>query len=244
MSCGRNGRSFKMQMQVGSRGRRSWINRTCLRQRLGSSQMDDCNWAQVNTKSGQGFASSGLITSAWKVTEDPNSAWSGWRLPFIPLLIAGQGETNFTQHCAAGQLSDGRLQLEAITSVGVLHTTWKVSTDPSAAWAPWQSPAPPDPSNVDDLTVGRLADGRCGSGYLTAPAADGTAQFLRHKRRARTRIRSGHHGTASAQSVDHRGDLAALGGERSRSISCRLRRMVSRLKIRHLVLISENLSER
>ena len=38
--------------------------------------------------------------------------------------------------------------------------------------------------------------------------------------------------------------LQPFGGERSRSISCRLRRMVGRLKIRHLVLISENLNER
>ncbi|WP_256436313.1 hypothetical protein [Brevibacillus sp. HB1.4B] len=35
-------------------------------------------------------------------------------------------------------LNDGRLQVWVADQSGDIHTQWKVSTDPNAAWTPWK----------------------------------------------------------------------------------------------------------
>jgi hypothetical protein len=135
-------------------------------------------WAQIFTPSGVGFQTSGMLMSSWKATSDPGSAWNPWQIPFSPPLTTPAGGTSYTEACAAGQLSDGSLQLWACTSDGVLHTTRKGSASASAAWTPWQSPFLPAPGRVGDLTAGRLADGRLKLWVMTVPAANGTAQIL------------------------------------------------------------------
>jgi hypothetical protein len=135
-------------------------------------------WARVITKSGQGFESSGTLMSCWKVATDPDSIWSPWQIPFAPVLTTAAGGPTDAFGCTAGQLSDGSLQLWAVTSDGVLHSTWKDSTAPDAAWTAWQTPFVPDPGSVVDLTVGRLADGRLQLWVMTTPAANGAVQIL------------------------------------------------------------------
>jgi hypothetical protein len=77
----------------------------------------------------------GTLSSTWKATTDPNSAWITWSEFDAPDNI-----TSF----AAEPLSDGRIQLFAVDSAGAIFSTWKMSTDPNAKWLlPWQPfPAP------------------------------------------------------------------------------------------------------
>ena len=129
-------------------------------------------WAKVYTAESEGFSTSGALMSAWKVTSDPNSSWTTWQDPFLPELVSGA----YKDACGAGQLSDGRLQLWGVTSDGKLHTTWKSSTNPNAAWTDWQNHSP-DPGDIEDLTVGRLADGRLQL-WVASPVSNGTYQIL------------------------------------------------------------------
>ena len=77
----------------------------------------------------------GTLSSTWKVSTDPNSAWSGWSTFEAPDNIV----------CfAAEPLSDRRIQLFAVDRDGAIFSTWKMSIGPDAKWLlPWQPfPAP------------------------------------------------------------------------------------------------------
>lgn len=90
-------------------------------------------------------ANGGLFTT-WKTTTDPDAEWAPWVdfLAEVGPLPAG------VLQVMAASLPDGRLELWAVTRNGGLFSTWKVSTDPNANWAPW----------VDFLAeVGLLAGG-------------------------------------------------------------------------------------
>jgi hypothetical protein len=73
----------------------------------------------------------GTLSSTWKVSVDPNSAWTQW-----PTF---DGAPPDLVDIAAERLSDGRIQLWAADRAGALFSTWKVTSHPDAAWQPWQS---------------------------------------------------------------------------------------------------------
>jgi len=62
------------------------------------------------------------------------------------------------QDVAVAPLSDRRLQLWAANTNGELFSTWKVTTDPNADWAPWEKD--PGISAVRHVAVAPLSDGR------------------------------------------------------------------------------------
>ena len=74
----------------------------------------------------------GRLFTTWKVTTDPNAGWAPWADFLVEVPLAAQ-----VQQVAVAPLSDGRLELWAVDSQGRLFTTWKVTTDPNADWAPW-----------------------------------------------------------------------------------------------------------
>jgi hypothetical protein len=76
---------------------------------------------------------SGGLFSTWKVSTDPNADWAPW----FDFLAYRGGLPAGVQQVAIAPLSDGRLEAWAVTTNGGLFTTWKVSTDPNADWAPW-----------------------------------------------------------------------------------------------------------
>jgi hypothetical protein len=135
-------------------------------------------WARVFTKEGQGYDTSGVLMSCWKAAADPGSGWSPWQIPFAPELTSAAGGDTNAEVCAAGQLSNGSLQLWTVSSDGVLHSTWKESTVSGSPFTAWQSPFIPDPGSVDDVTVGRLADGSLKLWVLTTPGANGISTIL------------------------------------------------------------------
>jgi hypothetical protein len=55
-------------------------------------------------------------------------------------------------------LSDGRLQLWAVTTDNNLFSEWKTDTDPKASWSGWQAFLAPGP--VQQLAAAPLSDGR------------------------------------------------------------------------------------
>ena len=74
----------------------------------------------------------GLFTT-WKVDTNPDAAWVPWADFYAEVggLAAG------ARQVAVAPLPDGRLQLWAVDGTGGLFTTWKVDTNPNAAWVPW-----------------------------------------------------------------------------------------------------------
>ena len=77
-------------------------------------------------------AQGGLVTT-WKQTTDPDADWAG-SSDFLAEVGALPGAVTAV---AVAALSDGRLELWAATSLGGLFSTWKLTTDPNADWAPW-----------------------------------------------------------------------------------------------------------
>jgi hypothetical protein len=77
----------------------------------------------------------GTLSSTWKVSLDPNSAWEPWSVFDAPPNLVD---------IAAERLSDGRIQLWAADQAGAIFSTWKISISPDAKWLlPWQPfPAP------------------------------------------------------------------------------------------------------
>jgi hypothetical protein len=73
----------------------------------------------------------GELFTRWKATGDSSAAWTEWQPFSTPTATA----TAFT----AGPLSDGRLQLFLADASGEIFTSWKVTTDPDAEWAQWES---------------------------------------------------------------------------------------------------------
>lgn len=135
-------------------------------------------WAKYLIKDQAGvFSTSGVLMSTWQQSNNPTT-WNVWQNPFSPVLTGVAGGSTYTGACAAAQRSDGSLQVWAITSDQVLHSTWKTTSNASAPWTEWQSPFTPDPGKVVDLTVGRLADGSLQLWVTTLPAADGEYQIL------------------------------------------------------------------
>lgn len=89
------------------------------------------------------------LYSNWKMTTDPDAAWSGWQR--FPTPFGG------VQTVAAATLTDGRPQLFACS--GQLWSTWKVDpNNPDSAWADWT----PFQNIAGTLAVGAagLSDGR------------------------------------------------------------------------------------
>jgi len=70
----------------------------------------------------------GHLSTRWKTgTGDWDwSRWERFNAPGRPVAFA------------AAPLNDRRLQLWVADQSGEIHTRWKVSTDPGAAWTPWQ----------------------------------------------------------------------------------------------------------
>jgi hypothetical protein len=64
-------------------------------------------------------------------TTDPNSVWTPWFSFPIPGITLNRIDLS--------HLSDGRLQLWAVDSLGRLWTTCKQTIDPNANWTPWSS---------------------------------------------------------------------------------------------------------
>jgi hypothetical protein len=89
------------------------------------------------------------LFSTWKLTTDPDSAWSGWQ-PF-PTPFGG------VQSVASATLTDGRPQIFVCNEF--LWTTFKLDpNDPNSAWADWTQ----FDGSSDAVTVGAatLNDGR------------------------------------------------------------------------------------
>jgi hypothetical protein len=98
------------------------------------------------------FAASdqGLFTM-WKVSELPGAKWTGWQsFDFDHGLVVS---------LAAAPLTDDRPQLFAVTEGGGLWTTWKVTTEASAAWAEWTKFSDL-PKKARSVGVATLSDGR------------------------------------------------------------------------------------
>ena len=82
-------------------------------------------WAFSNTAS--------TLYSCWKGTTDANSPWTPW-LPFLSTLTPG------VLSLAVAPLSDGgSLQVWARVGDNAIWSTRKLTTEPSANWAPWSS---------------------------------------------------------------------------------------------------------
>lgn len=78
----------------------------------------------------------GLYSTRRNRTEPENSAWEPWSNFLGEVGALPQGVV--PQQVAAAPLSDGRLQLWAVSGQGGLYSTWQLNTDPNATWAgPW-----------------------------------------------------------------------------------------------------------
>ncbi|MGD3106265.1 hypothetical protein [Streptomyces sp. YGL11-2] len=92
----------------------------------------------------------GSLLSNWKVDPDPDAAWSGWQQFTAPpggaIAVAGMS------------LMDDRPQIVAVNTDGQVWTTWKVDTEPDAAWADWTQF--PQPGFAYTVGAARLTDGR------------------------------------------------------------------------------------
>ena len=100
----------------------------------------------------------------------PSAAWANWQAPFVPQLVS----RTLTMQCAAGQLTDGSLELWALTEDGLLHSTWENSLE--STWANWERPFLPNPGVMNDIAVGRLKDGSAQIFVASRPSASGTVQ--------------------------------------------------------------------
>ncbi|MBX3668688.1 MAG: hypothetical protein KF778_09835 [Rhodocyclaceae bacterium] len=111
-------------------------------------------------------AQGGLFTS-WKLTTDPNADWSGWT-DFLAEVGALPGAVTAV---AVAPHPDGRLELWAATAQGRLFSTWKLTTDPNADWAPWfdfLAYRGGLPAGVQQVAMAPLPDGRLEAWAVTA----------------------------------------------------------------------------
>jgi hypothetical protein len=113
----------------------------------------------------------GLFTT-WKLTTAPNASWAPWEdfQAEVGALPAA------AQQAAVTRLPDGRLELWAVDAEDGLSTTWKLTTQPNASWAPWEDflgEVGAIAAGVKDVAVAPLADGR-----LELWAADGDGSLL------------------------------------------------------------------
>ena len=93
------------------------------------------------------------LISTWQTSTDPAVPWRDWDNPFN---YPPQG---WSYLCAAGELLDGRTLFLAINNQNVLYSCMKTSTNANSPWSGWQNPFLPDPGPVQDVAVGKLADG-------------------------------------------------------------------------------------
>jgi hypothetical protein len=98
--------------------------------------------------------SDGTIATMWKVSRDPDSAWTPWQL----LL----GPPPRTSMVSAGTLSNGANQLFALADMPgppgpEALTAWKVSNDPNAQWSNWVGLGY---DHATYIAAGTLQDGR------------------------------------------------------------------------------------
>ena len=100
----------------------------------------------------QVFAGSGHgLFTRWKETEHPDAGWTAWQqVDFHHGRVTS---------LAAAPLTDERPQIFAVTETGELWSTWKVTTDASAAWADWTK-FDGLPGSARSVGVATLTDGR------------------------------------------------------------------------------------
>lgn len=93
----------------------------------------------------------GTVYTCWKSTTDPSASWTAWSA----FNNVGSGVTQL----AIGPLSDGRLQLFAISSGGSISSCWKATTDSHSAWTSG-SAFPPLPGGAAVIAMAPLSDRR------------------------------------------------------------------------------------
>ena len=109
----------------------------------------------------------GRLFSTWKVSTDPNAGWAPW----FDFLAYRGALPAAVQQVAMAPLPDGRLEAWVVTANGGLFSTWKVSTDPNANWAPWfdfLANRGALPAAVQQVAMARLPDGRLEAWVVTA----------------------------------------------------------------------------
>ena len=100
----------------------------------------------------------GLFTT-WKTARHANAAWAPWADFYADV----GGLPGGAHGLAVAPLRDGRLELWAIAGTGELFVTWKTTTNPNSAWAPWASVFAESgwlPGGARELAVAPLSDGR------------------------------------------------------------------------------------
>jgi len=92
------------------------------------------------------------LYSIWKITTDPNAAWSEW---------ANMGRPGGTSlnNVSLGYLPDGRMQLFAADSTGTVNSIWKKTAEPDASWSDWSNMGG-GTDGISFTTIGYLPDGR------------------------------------------------------------------------------------
>ena len=105
--------------------------------------------------------SDGTVYTMYKLTTDPNSAWSGW----TSLGGIGTGiDSVYFAGVSVGNLTDGRMQIFVMGDDGNVYTKWKLTTDASSGWSGWTNLGKPTtgiPSPYScHIGVGNLPDRR------------------------------------------------------------------------------------
>jgi hypothetical protein len=74
------------------------------------------------------------VYTMWKITTDPDSAWSDW-------TDMGGGTAGIADDAtvAVGYLPDGRMQIFGVGNDHHVYSLWKVTADPNSLWSAWQS---------------------------------------------------------------------------------------------------------
>jgi hypothetical protein len=115
------------------------------------------------------------VLTTWKITENPSSGWEAWQ----SFPATGQGPHDFMNVKAVGQLSDGRMQLFAISTgdtedLGNLWWNWKTTTETNSSWTGWSRFDPAPVAATDFVAVFSLANGklRIWTGGGTRPASN------------------------------------------------------------------------
>ena len=100
-------------------------------------------------------ASDGHLYSRWKLTFDPNSAWSNWS------DLGNPGGPLYGP--SVGYLPDGRMQVFARVDPDAVYSIWKLTTDPNSAWSGWGNlggPGNKSQAYGNTVAVGHLPDYR------------------------------------------------------------------------------------
>ncbi|MFI6744143.1 hypothetical protein ACIBI9_65755 [Nonomuraea sp. NPDC050451] len=93
------------------------------------------------------------VMATWKQTSAVDSGW-------VTPVEMTTGTLSRPRVLAVLRLSDGRLQIVGANGQRLI-TTWKATSDPSAAWTPWQEfPSPEPVRTARVLCTSSIADGR------------------------------------------------------------------------------------